>query len=131
MLSEVLCKIMSTNLVRKVLNVLYVTRVLDPSRQRHLAGRVTGSASLLVINMISNQSSFDEEKALIHEQPAYGVIGVKTGCATRSGRWLARMDVDRTTVAKTPYAQAVWELLPYRCVKTPGTRKRTSVVHFC
>ena len=35
-------------------------------------------------------------------------------------RWFAHMDVDGTTVAKTPLAKAVWALLPYLCVQTPG-----------
>ena len=63
----------STNLVHKVLDVFVVTKVLYPSRHADQAGRGTGSATMLVINyradaekkqMISEQSSFDEEKAL-------------------------------------------------------------------
>ena len=41
MLSEALCKIMSTNVVHKILKVFYETKVLDRSHHGYLAGRGT------------------------------------------------------------------------------------------
>ena len=32
-------------------------------------------------------------------------------------KWLAHMDVDVVILVNTTFAQAVWALLPYRCVQ--------------
>ena len=50
MLCEVLRKIMSTNLVHKILKVVYETKILDMSHHEYLAGLGTGTALMLVIN---------------------------------------------------------------------------------
>ena len=44
MLCEVLCKIIITNVVHKILKVVYETKVLDKSNHGYLAGRGTGTA---------------------------------------------------------------------------------------
>ena len=41
---------MSTNLLHKLLDVFYVTRVFDLSHWSYLAGRGTGLATIMVIN---------------------------------------------------------------------------------
>ena len=44
----------------------------------------------------------------------------KTVVPRKVAGWLAHMNVDGTTVAKTPFAQVERALLHYRCVQTPG-----------
>ena len=43
-------------------------------------------------------------------------LGVPDGCA----HTLARMDVNGTTVIRSPYAAYLWDKLPYCCVSTAG-----------
>ena len=130
MLCEVLRKLMSTNILHKVLDVFFVTRVVDPSHHAYLAGRGTESATMLVINyredaeekhLISEQSSFDEEKAFdTTSKPFMEWSWRRLGVPREVARWLAHMNGDGITVAKTPFAQSVWALLPYRFDETQG-----------
>ena len=71
--------------------------------------------------MTSHQSSFDAEKAYDSTSKllldwSWQSIGVPKEVAS----WLAHIDVDGTTVIKSPFAEALWVLLPYRCVQTTG-----------
>ena len=71
--------------------------------------------------MISEQSSFDDVKAFnFTTKPQMEWSGKSLGGPRKVARWLAHIDVDGTTADKTPFAQAVWILLPYRCVETRG-----------
>ena len=44
----------------------------------------------------------------------------RVGVRKNAPNCMAHMDVDGTTVARTPFAEAVWDLLSYRCVQTSG-----------
>ena len=64
--------------------------------------------------MISEQSSFDEEKAFDStSKPLREWSWRRLGVPREVARRLAHMDVDGTTVAKPSFAQAVWALPPY------------------
>ena len=109
--------IMSTNVVHKILKVLYKTKVLDKSHHGYLAGHGTGTASTLVLNyrkdagekqMISKQSSIDKEKACDStSKPLFDRSWQRIGVPKEVASWLAHMDVDCTTVVNTPFAEAV------------------------
>ena len=43
-------------------------------------------------------------------------LGVPDGCA----KTLAQIDVNGTTVVRSPFAEYLWDKLPYRCVRTDG-----------
>jgi len=72
--------------------------------------------------MLSHQSSFDLKKAF--DSPSKGLmdwswrrLGVPDQCA----KSFAQIDVDGTTVVRSPYAEHAWDKLPYKCVKTNGS----------
>ena len=101
-------------MVHKILKVLYGTKVLDRSHHGYLAGRGTGTASMLVINnredaeemqMISDQSPSDKEKAYYSTNKSLlDWSWQRKGVPKEVAHWLANMDVDGTTVIKTPFA---------------------------
>ena len=65
--------------------------------------------------MISEQSSFDAEKAYDStSKPLLDWSWQRIGVPKEVASWLAHMDVDGTTVIKKPFAEAVWALLLYR-----------------
>ena len=71
--------------------------------------------------MITELLSFDEEKAFDStSKPLMVWSWRRLDVPCEVARSLAHMHLDRITVAKTPFAQAVWALLPYRCVETRG-----------
>ena len=108
MLCEVLRKIVRTNVVHKILKVLYETKILDTAHHRYLAGRGTSTSSMLAINyredaeekqMTSELSSFDAEKSYDStSKPLLDWLWQRIGVPKEVASWLAHMGVDGTTV---------------------------------
>jgi len=131
MLCEVLRKIWSSSVISRILTVWRDYDILEGVHQAFLFGRGTDTATILLQNyiehieernMLSHQSSFDFKKAF--DSPSKGLmdwswrrLGVPDQCA----KSFAQIDVDGTTVVRSPYAEHAWDKLPYRCVKTNGS----------
>ena len=131
MLCEVLRKIWSAQVISRILDAWKGFDILEGVHQAFLYGRGTDTATILLQNyiehieeryMLSHQSSFDLKKAF--DSPSKGLmdwswrrLGVPDQCAES----FAQIDVNGTTVVRSPYAEYVWDKLPYRCVKTAGS----------
>ena len=93
-------------------------------------GRGTYTATITLQNYIedieeksqaSHQSSNDLKKAFDSTSKplmdwSWRRLGVPDDCA----HTLSRLDVNGTTVVRSPFAAFIWDKLPYSCVKTDG-----------
>jgi len=131
MLIEVLRKHWCTHVATTIKGVLYKHKALEDAHHGYIAGRGTGTASILHINL---SEDVEEKTAALHSssfdlQDAFGSVlnPAIDWCQRRLGipqkvtRFIASMDEDGTTVVKSSHAQHVWELLPYHCVHTEGS----------
>ena len=44
----------------------------------------------------------------------------RLGVPEQASKCFVQIDVDGTTVVRSPYAEYLWDVLPYRCVRTTG-----------
>ena len=121
---------MSTSLVHKILDEIHRRRALDSANQAYTRGKGVHTAAIQLINHREDaeekqtplhQSSFDLKKNFDSTRKAaktwyWQRVRVPKGAAKR----MDHMDVYRTTVVRAPFAEAVWNILTYRCVQTPG-----------
>jgi len=130
MLIEVLRKHWCTHVATTIKSVLYKHKALHDSHHGYIAGRGTGTASILHINLSEDaeektsalhRSSFDLRNAfgsVLH--PALDWCHRRLGIPQEVTRFMASMEEGGTTVVKSEYAKHVWDLLPYGCVRTEG-----------
>jgi hypothetical protein len=130
MLCEVLRKIWSTNVVGRITDAWTKHGILEDVDHAYLWGRGTDTATTILQNYVedieektqaSHQSSNDLKKAFDSTSKplmdwSWRRLGVPDDCA----RTLSRLDVNGTTVVRSPFAAFVWDKLPYSCVKTDG-----------
>ena len=69
----------------------------------------------------SNQTSYDLTKAF--DSTSKGLMRwswIRMGVPKSAANWMVLIDVNGTTVVKSPMAMYVWDMLPYGCVQTAG-----------
>ena len=136
MLIEVLRKHWCTHIATTIKGVLYKHKALNDSHHGYIAGRGTGTASILHINLSEDaeekttalhRSSFDLRNAFGSVlNPAIDWCQRRLGIPQAVTRFMASMEEHGTTVVKSEYAKHVWELLPYGCVHTDGVYPTTA-----
>ena len=127
---EVLRKLWSTSVISRIMNAWQVHGVLEDTDHAYMWGRGTDTAGIILQNymedieektLASHQSSNDLKKAFDSTSIplmdwSLRRLGVPDGCA----KTLAQIDVNGTTVVRSPFAEYLWDKLPYRCVRTDG-----------
>ena len=136
MLIEVLRKHWCSHIATTIKGVLLKHKALNDSHHGYIAGRGTGTASILHINLSEDA---EEKTAALHRSSfdlrnAFGSVlnPAIDWCQRRLGipqvvtRFMASMEENGTTVVKSEYAKHVWNLLPYGCVHTDGDYPKTA-----
>ena len=130
MLCEVLRKIWGAQSLRKVMGAVRTHAVLENNHHAFEPGRGTDTATMIHQNRVedveekistSHQTSFDLAKAF--DSTSKGLMDWswrRLGVPARAAECFVQMDVGGTTVARSPYAEFMWDVLPYRCVRTNG-----------
>ena len=130
MLCEVLRKIWGSQSLRRVMGAIRHHATLETNHHGFEPGRGTDTATIIHQNMVedteeksavSHQTSFDLAKAF--DSTSKGLMDWswrRLGVPEQAAKCFVQIDVDGTTVVRSPYAEYMWDVLPYRCVRTTG-----------
>ena len=128
MLCEVLRKVWTSLILTKINTSFNKYHVLDKAQHGYLRGRSTTTASMIHINALEDakeldqdlhRTSYDLKKAFDSVSKSLILLAwQRLGVPVEVARWLTAMDIGGTTIIKTPYAQAVWDLVQYHSVAT-------------
>ena len=130
MLCEALRKVWTSLVLSKINKTFKKYHVLDVAQHGYQRGKSTSTASMIHINALEDaeelehdlhRTSYDLKKAFDSvSKPLILLSWQRLGVPLEIAEWLTNMDIGGTTIVKTPYAQLVWDLLPYYAVDTKG-----------